>query len=162
MSNERLKEAAARAFAAGKKNHRKFAVAESCTGGMVSAALTEISGASEVFERGFITYSNLSKTELLGVDAALIKKYGAVSKETATAMAEGALKNSDADMAVAITGVAGPDGGTKEKPVGLVYIALAMRDETTAEEHRFTGNRNAVRSGAALRALELLESFSTS
>lgn len=137
----------------------KLAVAESCTGGLLSALLTEIPGASEIFERGFVTYSNDAKTESLDVSAKLIKKHGAVSKEVARAMALGALEKSAANIAVAITGIAGPDGGTPEKPVGLVYIAVAADDDLTIEEHFFEGDRSAVRKSAVLRALEMLNVF---
>jgi nicotinamide-nucleotide amidase len=103
----------------------KIATAESCTGGLVAAALTSIAGSSDVFERGFVTYSNEAKAEMLGVDPALTEKHGAVSKEVALAMAEGALKYSRASLSVAVTGIAGPDGGSAEKPVGLVHFAAA-------------------------------------
>jgi nicotinamide-nucleotide amidase len=103
----------------------KIATAESCTGGLVAAALTSIAGSSDVFECGFVTYSNEAKVEMLGVDPALIEKHGAVSKEVAIAMAGGALKHSRALLSVAITGIAGPDGGSVEKPVGLVHFAAA-------------------------------------
>jgi len=104
-----------------------LATAESCTGGLLAAALTEISGCSEVLDRGFITYSNRAKQEMRGVPALTLKKYGAVSRQTALAMVKGALARSDADLAIAITGIAGPGGGSKEKPVGLVYFAAAAR-----------------------------------
>jgi nicotinamide-nucleotide amidase len=103
----------------------RLATAESCTGGLIAAVLTDIPGSSDVFERGFVTYSNEAKSELLGVPADLIAKHGAVSREVAEAMARGALANSHADIAVAVTGVAGPGGGTSEKPVGLVHLAGA-------------------------------------
>jgi nicotinamide-nucleotide amidase len=106
------------------KHNMKLVTAESCTGGMVAAAITDIAGSSQVFERGFVTYSNESKTELLGVTPWMLQTYGAVSPEVAKAMAEGALKNSKADLAVSITGIAGPGGGTTDKPVGLVYLSL--------------------------------------
>jgi nicotinamide-nucleotide amidase len=105
-----------------------LATAESCTGGLIAAFLTEVPGSSDVFERGFVTYSNAAKSELLGVPANLIDQYGAVSEEVARAMASGALSHSRADLAVAVTGVAGPGGGTAEKPVGLVHLAAARRD----------------------------------
>jgi nicotinamide-nucleotide amidase len=105
----------------------KLATAESCTGGLIAAILTEVPGSSDVVERGFVTYSNEAKTEMLGVSPALIHKYGAVSGEVARAMAEGALRNSRADIAVSVTGVAGPGGGTAPKPVGLVHFGAARR-----------------------------------
>jgi nicotinamide-nucleotide amidase len=108
----------------------KLATAESCTGGMVAASITDIAGSSAVFERGFVTYSNAAKVEMLGVPIDLIIEYGAVSAEVAIAMAEGAMLNSAADIAVSITGIAGPSGGSAQKPVGLVHFALATRSET--------------------------------
>jgi nicotinamide-nucleotide amidase len=105
----------------------KVTTAESCTGGLIAASLTEIAGSSDVFERGFVTYSNQSKTELLGVPADLITQSGAVSEAVARAMAEGALAHARADIAVAVTGIAGPGGGTADKPVGLVFIGAAKR-----------------------------------
>ncbi len=116
----------------------KIVTAESCTGGLIAASLAAVPGASAALERGFVTYSNEAKTEMLGVPAELIKQHGAVSKSVALAMVEGALAHSPASIAVAVTGVAGPDGGTPEKPVGLVHIAAARRDgETLHEEQRF-------------------------
>jgi nicotinamide-nucleotide amidase len=106
----------------------KIATAESCTGGLIAAMLTEVPGSSEVFERGFVTYSNEAKTEQLGVPAEVIEMHGAVSEEVARAMAVGALRHSRADIAVAVTGVAGPGGGSAAKPVGLVHLAVARRD----------------------------------
>ncbi|MCB1529886.1 MAG: CinA family protein [Rhodospirillales bacterium] len=140
----------------------KIATAESCTGGLIAAALTDIPGASCVFDRGFVTYSNDAKREMLGVPAGILQKHGAVSGETARAMVEGALKHSLADLAVSVTGIAGPDGGTKEKPVGLVYIGFGRRDETPqVEKYMFKGDRASVRTQtvrAALKhALHLLE-----
>ncbi len=107
------------------------AVAESCTGGQLAAAITAVAGASATFDRGFITYSNAAKTEMLGVPTNLIETYGAVSREVAIAMAEGALLNSQADIALSITGVAGPTGGSAEKPIGLVHFALAAKNKPT-------------------------------
>jgi nicotinamide-nucleotide amidase len=130
--------------------------AESCTGGMIAAALTDIAGSSLVVERGFVTYSNAAKTELLGVDAAIIQAKGAVSAEVAAAMAYGALQHSHADIAVSVTGIAGPDGGSAEKPVGLVWFGLAAGGETTMERHVFAGDRAAIRRQATERALGLL------
>ncbi len=138
---------------------RKLATAESCTGGLVAARLTEIAGSSDVVERGFITYSNESKTELLGVAAELLSHYGAVSAQVARAMAEGALARSRADIAIAVTGIAGPGGAVPGKPTGLVYLALAAKGrETKVERQHFGGDRAAVRAGALERALELLDS----
>ena len=112
------------------------ATAESCTGGLIAGLLTEFPGASEVLERGFVTYSNTAKSEMLGIDRALISQVGAVSREVALAMAEGALRMSRANLSVAVTGVAGPGGGTADKPVGLVHIAVARRSTPTL--HRAT------------------------
>lgn len=110
-----------------RRRRSMLATAESCTGGLIAAVLTEVPGSSDVVDRGFVTYSNAAKTELLGVPAATVSRHGAVSEETARAMVEGALAHSRADVAVAVTGVAGPGGGSAEKPVGLVYVAAAMR-----------------------------------
>ncbi len=135
----------------------KLATAESCTGGAIAAALTDIAGSSDVFERGFVVYSNEAKSELLGVPAALIARHGAVSEEVAAAMAEGALAHSRADSVVSVTGIAGPGGGTPAKPVGLVYIGCARRGGRPAvERHVFAGDRAAVRRATVKRALELL------
>jgi len=115
-----------------------LATAESCTGGLLAGLLTEIPGASATVERGFITYSNAAKSALLGVDARLIADVGAVSEQVARAMAEGALAHAPVNMAVAVTGIAGPDGGTADKPVGLVYLAVAMKEHRTlVRECRF-------------------------
>jgi nicotinamide-nucleotide amidase len=134
-----------------------LATAESCTGGMVAAALTDIAGASDVVERGFVTYSNRAKSELLGVPEELIAKHGAVSAETAAAMAEGALAKAPVDLAVAVTGIAGPSGGTKDKPAGLVYFGVARRGgKTLTERQFFNGGRADIRRAATARALELL------
>lgn len=139
---------------------RKVAVAESCTGGLVSAALTEIAGSSAVFDRGFITYSNEAKMESLGVPSDIIETFGAVSIACVWAMAKGALENSNADVAVAISGVAGPAGGTAHKPVGTVVFARVTRNsegEPEGELKQFKGpGRAAIRQEATLCALELL------
>jgi nicotinamide-nucleotide amidase len=133
------------------------ATAESCTGGLVAGALTEIAGSSDVVERGFVTYSNAAKTELLGVPAELILAEGAVSEPVAKAMAEGAVARSAADLAVAITGIAGPGGGSATKPVGLVWFGLARRGGASRTERQvFPGDRGAVRAAAVARALALL------
>ena len=142
-----------------RKAGRRLATAESCTGGMVAARLTDIAGSSDVVERGFVTYSNEAKIELLGVSAELIQHYGAVSAQVARAMADGALAHSRADIAISITGIAGPGGAVPGKPVGLVYLALAAKGrDTRVERQHFDGDRKAVRSAALERALELLES----
>ncbi len=135
-----------------------IATAESCTGGMIAAALTDIAGSSDVVERGFVTYSNAAKAELLSVPAELIAAKGAVSREVAEAMAAGILGHAPVDLAVSVTGIAGPGGGSPTKPVGLVYLGVARRGQTVrTERHVFAGDRTAVRRAAALRALQLLE-----
>ncbi len=137
----------------------RIAVAESCTGGLIAGCLTAVSGSSDVVERGFVTYTNEAKQEMLGVPAALFDDGapGAVSDEVVRAMAEGALENSPADLGIAVTGVAGPTGGTAEKPVGLVHIACARKGaETLSEHHQFDGNREAVRAQSVDAALKLL------
>jgi len=135
----------------------KLATAESCTGGMIAAALTDIAGSSDVVERGFVTYSDEAKTELLGVPAATIAAHGAVSAQVATAMAQGALARAPVDLAVSVTGIAGPGGATSGKPVGLVYFGIARKSGAArVERHTFHGDRAAVRAAATERALELL------
>lgn len=138
---------------------RTIALAESCTGGLVAAALTEVAGSSAVLDRGFVTYSNESKQEALGVSENIIDAFGAVSVACAWAMASGALKHSHADIAVSISGIAGPDGGTEQKPVGTVVFARAIRGEADvmAEERLFEPTSRAdIRRQATLVALELL------
>ena len=134
------------------------ATAESCTGGLIAGALTEIAGSSAVVDRGFVTYSNEAKAEMLGVPKETIEAVGAVSREVAIAMAEGALRASLADIAVAVTGIAGPGGGSPEKPVGLVHFAVAVRGApTTHAEHRFGDiGRSAVRLATVRTALEMV------
>lgn len=141
-----------------KERGYRVAAAESCTGGLVSAALTDVPGASDVFDRGFVTYSNAAKTDLLGVPEALLAAHGAVSAETAQAMAKGALERSLADVAVAITGVAGPGGGSPEKPVGLVHFACARRGgDVVLLERRFGPlSRRDIRQAAVDQALDLM------
>jgi len=137
----------------------RIATAESCTGGLLAGRLTDVAGSSDVLERGFVTYSNQSKTELLGVPATLIAKHGAVSVQVARAMAEGALAHGPAEVAIAVTGIAGPGGATPGKPVGLVYLALARRGrETAVERHQFSCDRAAVRAATVEHAIELLGS----
>lgn len=137
--------------------HWLVGLAESCTGGLVAAALTDIPGSSDVVERGFVTYSDRAKAELLGVPVPILVTHGAVSGETAEAMVQGMLAKSKVDLAVAVTGIAGPGGGSAEKPVGLVWFAVASRGRAPrVEQQIFTGNRAAVRAAATRRALELL------
>ena len=130
-----------------------LAAAESCTGGMVAAACTDLAGSSAWLERGFVTYSNAAKTQILGVDAQLIAAHGAVSEPVARAMAQGALQHSAAQVALAITGVAGPGGGSEAKPVGTVWFAFAGPWGVHSEVQHFGGDRAAVRQAAALHAL---------
>ena len=135
----------------------RLAVAESCTGGLVAGSLTAVPGSSDVVERGFVTYSDAAKGEMLGVPDSLLAAHGAVSAEVARAMAEGALERSSADLGVAVTGIAGPGGATPAKPVGLVHIAAARRGcDTVDERHVFSGDRAAVRLQAVEAALVLL------
>ncbi len=145
----------------------KLATAESCTGGLLSALFTEISGSSKVFDRGFVTYSNQAKIEMLGVKKETLEKFGAVSEEAAKEMAEGAARNSQADIAVAITGIAGPEGGSKtkgtsEKPVGLVFIAIFANEKTSLFKFNFSGNRSEIRKAALDAALEAIYAHLTS
>lgn len=150
---------AQRVIAENKAAGRKVVLAESCTGGLVCAALTEIPGSSAVLDRGFVTYSNEAKQELLGVPSDILDAFGAVSPATAWAMAQGAIKHSNADVAVAVSGIAGPDGGTDMKPVGTIVFALAIRDsdEVNAEQKLIEGaTRAEIRHQAALIALEML------
>ena len=139
-----------------------LATAESCTGGLIAATLTEIAGSSDVVDRGFVTYSNAAKTEMLGVPAELIAEHGAVSDPVARAMAEGAIRHSAADLAVSVTGIAGPGGATPGKPVGLVFLGIARRGEqAVAERHVFDGDRQSVRLQSVHRALDLLAGLAT-
>jgi nicotinamide-nucleotide amidase len=133
--------------------------AESCTGGLIAAHCTELAGSSNWFERGFVTYSNAAKCELLGVDAALIDRHGAVSEAVARAMAVGALAHSRAQVAIAVTGVAGPAGGSAEKPVGTVWLAWATPMGLISEVKHFDGDRTAVRQATVQHALTRLTEF---
>lgn len=139
----------------------RLATAESCTGGLIAALLTEVAGSSDVFERGFVTYSNEAKTELLGVSAASIESDGAVSERVALAMAEGALRHSRADLAVAVTGVAGPGGGTPTKPVGLVHLAATRKGGVTLHKEIRLGSigRRAIRMATVAEALALVDAL---
>lgn len=134
-----------------------LATVESCTGGLVSGALTSISGSSDVLDRGFVTYSNEAKNELVGVPLQLIEAYGAVSMEVARAMAQGGVEHSNAQIAVAITGVAGPGGGTETKPVGLVHFGCVRQGHDVALYHEvYQGDRDAVRAASILQALAMI------
>ena len=135
-----------------------IATAESCTGGLIAAALTSVAGSSDVVERGFVTYSNRAKQEMLSVPAEMIDSFGAVSEQVARAMAEGALQHSHADLAVSVTGIAGPGGGTADKPVGLVHLAAARRENPTIHTRLLCGDigRDEIRLAAMLKAFELL------
>jgi nicotinamide-nucleotide amidase len=133
-----------------------LATAESCTGGLIAAACTDLSGSSEWFERGFVTYSNAAKIELLGVDPALIERHGAVSEVVARAMAFGATRHSQAQVGVAVTGVAGPTGGSAEKPVGTVWFGFCIDGALTSEPRHFPGDRAAVRAATVVHALQRL------
>ena len=137
-----------------KRNRQMLVTAESCTGGWAAQAITSVAGSSDWFERGFVTYSNDSKRELLGVAQATLSKCGAVSEETAREMALGALARGKGTLALAITGVAGPAGGSKEKPVGTVCFAWALGDAVRNETRRFNGDRESVRRQSVVRALE--------
>jgi nicotinamide-nucleotide amidase len=154
-----LREAAKRVLDLCRARGLHVATAESCTGGLVAAALTEIPGSSDVVDRGFVTYSDDAKRAMLGVPAATLKRHGAVSAQTAKAMAAGALKNSRADLAVSITGIAGPGGGSKQKPVGLVYFAAASRDGRRIARKQLYGKigRRWVRLRSVAEALVLLQ-----
>jgi nicotinamide-nucleotide amidase len=159
MIERDIAEAARRLLALCRKRRLMVATAESCTGGLVVAALTEIPGSSDVVDRGFVTYSNAAKQSMLGVRPATLKKFGAVSRETAAAMALGALAKSDADLAVAITGIAGPGGGTRGKPVGLVHFAAAALDGRRLHRAKRYGKigRRRVRIKSVAEALAMLE-----
>ena len=159
MMGDDIREAAARVLDACRSRRLKIVCAESCTGGLLAGALTEIPGSSDVFDRGFVVYSNAAKQQMLGVAEAVIERHGAVSREAADAMADGALGHSAADLAVAVTGIAGPGGGSAEKPVGLVHFAAAARDGRRVHRERRFGDigRSAVRIQSVAEALALIE-----
>ncbi|MCE1193602.1 MAG: CinA family protein [Acidovorax sp.] len=138
------------------QQRRMLATAESCTGGMIAAACTDLPGSSEWFERGFVTYSNAAKTQMLGVPAALIEQEGAVSEAVARAMADGALARSQAQVSLAVTGVAGPTGGSEAKPVGTVWFAWCVGGATHSEVQHFAGDRAAIRAATVRYALQRL------
>ena len=138
------------------KNDLSITTAESCTGGLLSARIVNVPGASDVFKGGYITYSNKAKRNVIGVKKGTLEKYGAVSEEVAKEMAIGAKDDAKADVAVAITGIAGPGGGTPEKPVGLVYIGVAVKDKVFVNKYLFNGNRNKVRESSVVAALTMI------
>ena len=158
MSDE-LRAAATAVLEACRARGLKVATAESCTGGLVAGALTDIAGSSDVIDRGFVTYSNEAKQQMLGVPAETLKNFGAVSRETAEAMARGALGRGGADIVVAITGIAGPGGGSKDKPVGLVHFAVASRSGALTHQEMRYGDigRAQVRGKSVLKALHMLK-----
>jgi nicotinamide-nucleotide amidase len=159
MNDGNIREAAERLLATCRAQGIRVATAESCTGGLVAAAITDIPGSSHVLDRGFVTYSDGAKQAMLGVAATTLAREGAVSSETADAMARGALACSDADIAVAVTGIAGPGGGSADKPVGLVHFAAATRDGRVIHREKRYGDlgRGAVRLNAVAEALAMLE-----
>ncbi|MCZ7656936.1 MAG: CinA family protein [Xanthobacteraceae bacterium] len=158
MIDDELRARAARVIEACRARGLTVATAESCTGGLVAAALTEIAGSSRVVDRGFVTYSNAAKQRMLGVPEATLAAHGAVSRETALAMAEGALARSEADLTVAVTGIAGPGGGSAAKPVGLVEFAAATRDGRLIRHDRRYGDlgRGEIRARSVAEALDML------
>ena len=153
--NETMEEAVVRLLA---KYELTVTTAESCTGGMIASKLVNVPGASDVFNEGFITYSNKAKRKILDVSKNTLKKYGAVSEQTVREMALGGVFAADSDACIAVTGIAGPDGGTAEKPVGLVYIGCCIKDEVTVKECHFHGTRMEIREQSANAALDLLRS----
>ncbi|MSP76929.1 MAG: CinA family protein [Rhodospirillaceae bacterium] len=157
MFDHEIREAAERVLLSCRRNGLKVVTAESCTGGLVAAALTAIAGSSDVVERAFVTYSNEAKREMLGVPWDAILGHGAVSDPVARAMAAGALARSGADIAVSVTGIAGPGGGSADKPVGLVHFAAVRTgSDPVAEQHIFPGDRDAIRRVSAITALTML------
>lgn len=157
MLSDEMTNKAEQLLSACQKSGLMLATAESCTGGLIAGALTAIAGSSAVVERGFVTYSNEAKNELLGVPMKTIESHGAVSPETAIAMAEGALANAPVDITVAVTGVAGPGGGSPEKPVGTVQIASANKGKSTVtQEFHFDGDRDSIREQTVVAALEMM------
>ena len=163
MFTPEMLRAATNLLAACRDRGLMLATAESCTGGLIAAVLTEIAGSSDVVDRGFVTYSNSAKTEMLGVAPELIEAHGAVSAQVAASMAAGALLRSTAALTIAVTGVAGPGGGTKSKPIGTVWFGLGVRGRDTATERQvFPGDRAAVRQATVAHALAMLESVVSS
>jgi nicotinamide-nucleotide amidase len=157
MFSDKLIDLTKNIISACKSNNLRLATAESCTGGLIAGCLTAVSGASDVLHHGYVTYANQAKINLLGIPASILGEHGSVSEPVSRAMAEGAIKSEDANIAVSVTGIAGPGGGSHEKPVGLVHISVARTDyETLHERHVFDGDRNAVRLQTIEAALELL------
>ena len=157
MENKLLQKKAEKLIIICKQKNLTVVTAESCTGGLVSAVITSVAGSSEILDRGFVSYSNKSKTEILGVPEGLILEFGAVSEEVSISMAEGAIRGSWADLAVSVTGIAGPTGGSENKPVGLVHFCLAKREMPSIPVKRmFYGSREEIRTEATGTALELL------
>lgn len=142
-----------------RQNGWRLVTAESCTGGLIAHRITNVPGSSDYFDRGFICYSNEAKEELLGVASATLLEHGAVSAQAAVAMAQGARDRSRADLAVAVTGIAGPGGGTPSKPVGLVYIAVSGQGGTEVQRFHFDGDREAIKAATADQALKMLEAY---
>ncbi|MEI7790206.1 MAG: CinA family protein [Alphaproteobacteria bacterium] len=161
MFSQELRARAETLLAAARAKDLKIATAESCTGGLIAGLLTEIPGSSDALDRGFVTYSNQAKEEMLGVPGAMLRQHGAVSETVARAMAEGAIRNSTAQLSIAVTGIAGPGGGTDEKPVGLVHIAAARAGEATLHRECRFGDigRSEIRLATVVAALELLQSL---
>jgi len=161
MTEDELTKLARHVLKVCRARNMKLATAESCTGGLVAAALTEIAGSSDVFDRGFVTYSNAAKEKMLGVPTDVLEQFGAVSRETAAAMAQGALAQSQATVTVAVTGIAGPGGGSVAKPVGLVHFAGATRDGRTVHREKRYGKigRHRVRVRSVGEALAVLQSL---
>jgi PncC family amidohydrolase len=139
-----------------KKHQVTIATAESCTGGLLAHTLTNVSGSSEYFDRGVISYSNTAKMKLLGIPAQLLKKYGAVSKQVAAAMAKAIQQNAQVDIGIATTGIAGPTGATKDKPVGLVFVGVSTKDNVVVREFLFSGDRLTNKESTCTAALELI------
>jgi nicotinamide-nucleotide amidase len=153
IDNESISEVAVKQLI---KNNFKISLAESCTGGLISKMITDIPGASKVLDRCIVTYSNEAKVQELGIDSELISKYGAVSKQVSEAMANGIMKKTESDIAVSITGIAGPDGGTEDKPVGLVYIGIADKKGVKVYRKQLLGNRDRIRYITALYVFDLI------
>ena len=157
MFSSKLIDLAEEVISACKNNSLQLATAESCTGGLIAGCLTSISGASDVLQYGYVTYTNQAKINLLGVSAGVLSEHGAVSELVSRTMADGAIRSGDANIAVSVTGIAGPGGGSDKKPVGLVHIAVARIDyETLHERHLFEGDRKAIRLQTIAAALQLL------